>query len=129
MLSINRNILTSMINVGSLSGLKIVNNTLLVDEDMMSKNIIKLNSNSPIVRLSNNFFELRCDRVSTDSDFVSGNLKVKDGYVAGIMNESYIKYHINSDYVKSIIDKGYIKDSIINEPWYRDVNILMEKNY
>ena len=49
---------------------------------------------------------------------------VKNGYVASIVDETYIKNHINSNYVKSVIDKGYIKDSIINEPWYRDVNIL-----
>ena len=36
-LSIDRNSLTSMINVGALSGLQILNNTLLVDEDTMSK--------------------------------------------------------------------------------------------
>ena len=56
-LSIDRNILTSMINVVALSGLQISNNTLLVDEDTMSKNLIRLNSNSPIVRRDNNFFD------------------------------------------------------------------------
>ena len=40
-LSIDRNSLTSMINVGALSGLQILNNTLLVDEDTMSKNLIE----------------------------------------------------------------------------------------
>ena len=113
-----------MANVGGLSGLKIVNNTLLVDEDTMSKNLIRLNSNSPIVRRNNNFFELRLDRISIDFDFTTGDLRVKPGYVESVVNETYIKNHIKSNYVKSIIDKAYIKDSIINELWYQDINIF-----
>ena len=48
--------MTSLINVSSLSGLKIVGNQLIVDEDMMSKNLIRLDSNSSLKRRANNFY-------------------------------------------------------------------------
>ena len=64
-----------------------------------------LNSNSPISRDQTNFYGLKLDRISIDFNFISGNLKVKDDYVASIVNETYIKSHINASYVKSIIDK------------------------
>ena len=123
-LSIDRNVLTSMLNVGSFSGLQILGNQLIVNENMMSQNLIRLNSNSPVVRRDNNFFELRLDRSTIDFNFNTGDLKVKDGYVASVVNETCIKNHINSNYVKSIINKDYIKDSIMNQGWYRDVNIF-----
>ena len=41
-----------------------------------------------------------------------------------VIDENYIKNHINQSYVKSIINKDYIKDNIINEGWYRDINIF-----
>ena len=100
-LSIDRSVLTSMINVGSLSGLKIVGNQLIVNEDMMSKNVIRLNSNSPLVRRDNNFIELRMDRVSIDFSY-DGNFKVKDGYV------------------ESVVNKNYIKNKVINEDWFKE---------
>ena len=90
-LSIDCNVLTSMINVGALSGLQIVGNQLIVNENMLSSYLIKLNSNSPIFRLDNNFFELKMDRTSIDFDFFTGNLKVADNYVQNTINESYIK--------------------------------------
>ena len=46
-LSIDCSVLTTMINIGSLSGLKIVGNELIIDEDMMSKKLIRLYSNQP----------------------------------------------------------------------------------
>ena len=102
-LSIDRNVLTSMLNVGSLSGLKIVNNQLIVDEDMMSKHLIRLDSNSSLKRRANNFYEIVYDRVSIDADFVSGGLKVKDTYVPSIVNENYIK------------------NKVVNESWFKDL--------
>ena len=48
-ISLDRNVLTSFINVGSFSGLQSIGNQLIVDEDILSKNLIRLNSNSPIV--------------------------------------------------------------------------------
>ena len=50
----------------------------------------------------NNFFELQLDRVSIDVDFNTGGLEVKDGYVASVVNETYIKNNIE------------------NESWYKD---------
>ena len=124
MISIDRNILTSMINVSNISGLKILSNQIIIDEDVMFKNLIRLNSNSSIVRRANKFFELNMDRISIDFDFNTGNLKIKDGYISSIVDGTYIKNHINSNYVKSIINKDYIKDNIINQSWYRDANIF-----
>ena len=96
-LSIDCDVLTSLIIVSALSDLKIVNNTLIVDEDEMSRNLIRLNCNSPFIRRDSNFFEVRCDGVSIDSDFVTGNLKVKDGYVVSIVNKDYIKDNIENE--------------------------------
>ena len=103
-LSIDTSVLSSLINVGSLSGLKIVGNTLIVDESEMSKNIIRLNSNSPLKRRSNNYFEIECDRVTIDSDFTTGALKVKDTYVPSVVTENYIKNKvINESYFKELL--------------------------
>ena len=103
-LSIDTSVLTSLINVASLSALKIVGNTLIVDESEMSKNIIRLNSNSPLKRRSNNYFEIECDRISIDSDFTTGALKVKDTYVPSVVTEDYIKNKvINESYFKELL--------------------------
>ena len=102
-ISIDTSVLTSLINVGSLSGLKVVGNTIIVDEDLMSKNVIRLNSNSPLKRRANNFYELECDRVSIDSDFTTGALKVKDTYVP------------------SVVTTDYIKNKVVNESYYKDM--------
>ena len=101
-LSIDKSVLTTMINVSSLSGLKIIGNQLIVDEGIMSSNIIRLDSNSTIKRRANNFYEIVCDRVSIDSDFTTGALKVKDGYVNSIVTTDYIK--------NNIIHQSYFKD-------------------
>ena len=100
-LSIDKSILTSLINVSSLSALKIIGNTIIVDDDEMSKNVIRLNSNSALKRRSNNYFEIECDRLSIDSDFTTGALKVKDTYVP------------------SVVTTDYIKNKIINETYYK----------
>ena len=103
-LSIDTSVLTSLINVGSLSALKIVGNTLIVDESLMSKNIIRLNSNSALKRRSNNYFEIECDRVTIDSDFTTGALMVKDTYVQSVVTENYIK--------NKLINESYFKDML-----------------
>ena len=103
-LSIDTSVLTSLINIGSLSALKIVGNTLIVDETEMSKNIIRLNSNSPLKRRSNNYYEVECDRISIDSDFTTGALKVKDTYVPSVVTEDYIK--------NKVINESYFKDML-----------------
>ena len=41
-LSIDTSVLTSLINVSPLSGLKIVNNSIIIDEGLMSSNVIRL---------------------------------------------------------------------------------------
>ena len=103
-ISIDQSILTSLLNVGSLSALKIVGNTLIIDESEMSKNIIRLYSNSPLKRRSNNYFEIVCDRITIDSDFTTGALKVKDGYVPSVVTEDYIKNKvINESYFKELL--------------------------
>ena len=102
-LSLDKSVLTNMINVGSLSGLKIIGNQLIVDEGIMSSNIIRLDSNSTIKRRANNFYEILCDRGSIDSDFTTGALKVKDGYI------------------KSIISTDYLKNNILNQSYYKDL--------
>ena len=89
-LSVDKSVLTSFINVGSLSGLKIVGNQLIVDENLMSSNLIRLNSNSSLKRRANNFYEIVYDRVSIDAEFSTGNLMVKSTYVSSILNETYI---------------------------------------
>ena len=101
-LSINTTVLTSLINVGVLSGLKIIGNTLIVDEPLMNSNLIKLNSNSPIKR-TNGFYEILCDRVTIDSDFTTGALKIKDNYV------------------QTVITSDYIKNKVVNETYYKDM--------
>ena len=102
-ISIDRDVLTNMINVGSLSGLKIASNTLIVDEDMMSKNLIRLDNNSTIKRCDNNFYEIVYDRVSIDADFTTGNLMVKPTYV------------------ESVVTNDYIKNKVINESYFKDL--------
>ena len=102
-LSIDRDVLTSMLNVGGLSGLKIVGKQLIVDEDTMSKNIIRLNSNSTLKRRDNNFYEIVYDRVSIETDFTTGALMVKPTYVP------------------SVITTDYIKNKVINESYYKDL--------
>ena len=64
--SIDRNVLTSMINVCSITGLKILGNELIIDKGEMSRNLIRLNCKSPIVRRDNNNLELRLHRDSID---------------------------------------------------------------
>ena len=119
------NKITKLLNLSPLSGLEIsVSDQLIINEHTLSRNVIRLNSNSPITRDDKNFYNLKLDRISVDFDFNTGNLKIKDGYVTNLINETYIKNHINPSYVKSIIDKNYIKDNIINESWYQDVNIF-----
>ena len=103
-ISIDTSVLTSLINVSALSALKIVGNTLIVDETEMSKNIIRLNSNSPLKRRSNNYYEVVCDRISIDSDFVTGALNVKDTYVPSVVTEDYIK--------NKVINESYFKDML-----------------
>ena len=102
-ISIDRDVLTSLINVSSLSGLKIIGNQIIVDENLMGSNLIRLNSNSAIKRGSNNFYEIECDRISIDSDFTTGALKVK------------------STYIPSVVTTDYIKDKIVNESYYKDM--------
>ena len=102
-ISIDTSVLTSLINVGALSGLKIVGNQLIVDDVLMNSNLIKLNSNSPIKR-TNGFYEILCDRISIDSDFTSGSLKVKDGYVSSVVTTDYIK--------NKVINESYFKDML-----------------
>ena len=104
-ISIDTSVLTSMINVGSLSGLKIVGNQLIVDENLMSSNIIHLASNSSLKRKTNNFYEVQYDRTSIDADFSTGALKVKDTYLP------------------SIITTHYIKDRVINQSYYKELLI------
>ena len=101
-LSIDRDVLTSMLNVGSLSGLKIVGNTLIVDEALMSSNIIRLDSNSSLKRRINNFYEIVYDHVSIDADFTTGELKVKPTYVPSVVTTDYIK--------NKVINESYFKD-------------------
>ena len=101
-ISIDRNMLTSMINVGSLSGLKIVGNELIIDENLMTSNIIRLNSNSPIKRRDNNFYEIELDRITIDSDFTTGALKVKDTYVPSIVTTDYIKNKVQTKRILKI---------------------------
>ena len=96
-LSIDTSILTSLINVSALSGLQIVGNQLIVDEALMGSNLIRLNSNSPIKRRANNYYELELDRVSIDSDFTSGALKVKDTYVPSVVTSDYIKNKVQNE--------------------------------
>ena len=103
-LSIDTSVLTSLINVGSLSGLKIVNNNIIIDEGLMSSNLFRLSSNSPIKRRANNYYELELDRVLIDSDFTTGALKVKDTYVPSVVTEDYIK--------NRVIDQSYFKDML-----------------
>ena len=103
-LSIDSNVLTSMLNVGSLSGLKIVGNQLIVDEALMSSNLIRLDSNSTLKRRDNNFYEIVYDRVSIDADFTTGELLVKPTYVPSIVTSDYIKNKvINESYFKDIL--------------------------
>ena len=114
------NSISNLSNLSPLSGLEISGGQLIVNEHTLSRNLIRLNSNSPITRDDNNLYELKIDRISVDFDFNTGNLKIKDGYVTNLINDTYIKNHINSSYIKSIIDKNYIKDNILNESWYKD---------
>ena len=103
-LSIDTSVLTSLINVGSLSGLKIVGNQLIVDEALMGSNLFRLSSNSPIKRQANNYYELVLDRVSIDSDFTTGALKVKDTYVPSVVTTDYIKNKVqNESYFKELL--------------------------
>ena len=102
-ISIDTSVLTSLINVSALSGLKIVGNEIIVDEPLMSSNLFHLSSNSPIKRRPNNYYELECDRVTIDSDFVTGALMVKDTYVP------------------SVVTKDYIKNKVINESYFKDM--------
>ena len=103
-ISIDTNILTSLLNVSSISGLKIINNQLIVDEGLMSSNLIRLNSNSPIKRRVNNYYEIACDHVSIDTDFTSGSLKVKSGYVESVITTDYIKNKVqNESYFKDML--------------------------
>ena len=103
-LSIDTSVLTSLINVGSLSGLKIIGNQMIVDEPLMSSILFRLSSNSPIKRRANNYYEIECDRVTIDSDFTTGALKVKDGYVQTVINTDYIK--------NKVINESYFKDML-----------------
>ena len=103
-LSIDRNILTSLINVSALSGLKIVGNQLIVDEPLMSSNLIRLNSNSPIKRRVNNYYEIETDRLSIDTDYTTGALKVKDSYITNVITSDYIKNKVqNESYFKDLL--------------------------
>ena len=103
-LSIDTSVLTSLINVGSLSGLKIVANQMIVDEPLMSSNLFHLSSNSPIKRRANNYYELELDRVTIDSDFTTGALKVKDTYVPSVVTTDYIKNKVqNESYFKELL--------------------------
>ena len=103
-LSIDSSVLTSLLNVSSLSGLKVVGNQLIVDEPLMSSILIRLDSNSSLKRRANNLFEIECDRVSIDSDFTSGALKVKDTYIPSVVTSDYIKNKVqNESYFKDIL--------------------------
>ena len=103
-LLIDTSVLTSLINVGPLSGLKIIGNQMIVDEPLMSSNLFHLSSNSPIKRRANNYYELELDRVTIDSDFTTGSLMVKDGYVQTVINTDYIK--------NKVINESYFKDML-----------------
>ena len=87
-LSIDRDVLTTMINVSSLSGLQIIGNEIISNESIMSSNLIRLVSNSSLKRHPNNFYEIVYDRISIDADFTTGNLMVKPTYVPSIINEN-----------------------------------------
>ena len=103
-LSIDRSVLTSMINVGSLSELKIVGNQLIVDENLMSQNLIRLDSNSTIKRRANNFYEIEIDRISIDFNSISGALLVKPSYVPSIVTIDYINNKVeNESYFKDLL--------------------------
>ena len=101
-LSIDTSVLTSLINVSPLSALKIVNNSIIIDEGLMSSNVIRLLSNSPLKRKDNNYYTIEVDRVTIDTDFTSGALKVKNTYVPSIVTSDYIK--------NKVINEWYFKD-------------------
>ena len=103
-LSIDTSVLTSLINVSPLSALKIVNNNIIIDEGLMSSNVIRLLSNSPLKRKDNNYYTIETDRVSIDTDFTSGALKVKDTYIPSVVTSDYIKNKvINESYFKELL--------------------------
>ena len=103
-LSIDTSVLTSLINVSPLSGIKIVNNCIIIDEGLMSSNVIRLLSNSPLKRKNNNFYDLELDHISIISDFTTGALKVKDTYVPSVVTSNYIKNKvINESYFKELL--------------------------
>ena len=54
-LSIDKTVMTSFINTSSLSGLKISGNQLIIDENLLGSNLIRLASNSTLQRPANNF--------------------------------------------------------------------------
>ena len=103
-ISIDTNVLTSLINVSALSGLQIVGNQLIVNENLMSSNLIHLSTNSPIKRRVNNYYEVECDRVSIDTDFVTGALHIKSTYVPSVVTSDYIKNKVeNQSYFKELL--------------------------
>ena len=103
-LEINKDTMTSLINVSPLSGLQIVGNQLIINEALMGSNIIRLNTNSTIKRRRNNYYELELDRISIDSDFQTGALKLKLGYLESVITSDYIKNKVqNESYFKDIL--------------------------
>ena len=97
------NKITKLLNLSPLSGLEISGDQLIINEHTLSRNVIRLNTNSPITRDNNNFYKLKIDTISIDSDNNTGSLFVKPTYVP------------------SIITKDYIKDKIVNETYYKDM--------
>ena len=97
------NQITKLLNLSPLSGLEISGDQLIINEHTLSRNVIKLNSNSPITRDNNNFFEIVYDRISIDTDN-KGVLKVKNTYIPSIVTADYIKNKVQNElYFKDML--------------------------
>ena len=93
--------------MGALSGLPAINNELIVNEYELSRNLIKRNSNSPIKCDNNNFYEIKLDRKTIDFEFSIGYLKIKDGYIQGLIDNFYLCESVHDD-----VDKNVLKAAI-----------------
>ena len=89
--------------------LKINAGKLVIDMANLTSHLIKLNYNSAITRDFNRFYDVKRDEVTITTDTANGNLKIKDGYIQSIINNSYIQQAVETSswFTQKLLDSSY----------------------
>lgn len=86
-----------------------IDGKLFIDFTNLNSHLIKLNYNSAITRDFNRFYDVKRDEITISTDTTNGKLKIKDGYIQSIINNSYIQEAVQSSswFTQKLLDSWY----------------------